>query len=181
MNQRQIYILVGLVLVLGGVLWHQMRPTQDYPQPQPSAGEEQQATANQSAAQQRPAAAPSVQTAQVNLDELLESVQEVEFDYDAERTSRNPMTPLAGPRFLAVGGAESPGAQPEPTQLEAALRAMRVSGILFDAANPLAVVNDEVVGEGAELSQGVRVSAIESDHVVLTMGETSIPIYIEEY
>lgn len=43
----------------------------------------------------------------------------------------------------------------------------RLSAILIAGARPVAIINDEAVAPGAELSDGSRVLTIERDHVVI--------------
>ena len=119
-------------------------------------------------------------TTNVDIDALTEEVREVEFDYEAERISRNPMAPRVGPTVMAAGdgGAEDDAAA-EIAEREQRLRRLRVTGIVHDGFNPMAVVNEDVVEVGAQLMNGAVVASIAPDHVVVELDDEMVTVYLE--
>ena len=110
----------------------------------------------------------------VNIDELLAGVKEVTFDYDAMRIDRDPLAAL-------VGGIVNPKTGvPEVFGGRGEILRKKITGIIFDANNPLAVVDDEVVGVGYTYPNGVKVQAIEKDKVIFQLGDSLIPVEMKE-
>lgn len=144
------------------------------------------------------AAAPAVrsqfQKAAVDVDLLSNSIQEISFDYDTERMQMNPMTPLVGPSAhvaMATSSAgESPGASPAfGGDAQTVLRAFRVTGILYDKGDPMAVVaypmkgqlTSEVVTRGYEFpDMNIQVIDIEQERVILDANGTQVSLQLEE-
>ncbi|GMU93225.1 MAG: hypothetical protein AMXMBFR4_22830 [Candidatus Hydrogenedentota bacterium] len=139
-----------------------------------------------------PAARSQFQKAAVDVDQLIAGIREVEFSYDTERMPTNPMSPLVGPmapRRLASG---QPGDEPAATSglsTQSALRNFRVTGILWDQYDPLAVMTypaqgqmaNEVVARGYTFPEfGFVVQNIEVDRVILNVNNTLVPIQLEE-
>jgi hypothetical protein len=138
-----------------------------------------------------PAPRSQFQKAQVDVDQLIAGIREVEFSYDTERMPTNPMTPLVGPmapRRLASGqtGGEAPTSG---LSTQSALRSFRVTGILWDQYDPLAVMTypahgqlaNEVVTRGYTFPEfGFVVQNIEVDRVILNVNDTLVPIQLEE-
>jgi hypothetical protein len=177
---------MGVVLVF--VIWYQFfRPDpslEGYQLPDQTTSEAEAAPGAPAA----PAAAPTegaqsqFREVTVDIDALIEGVQEVQFDYGLERPARNPMSPLVGPRYLR-GGEMEEGLQDEETlrvQAELMARAMRLTAIVWDEYDPFAVINNEVVSTGYAFSEGIVVEAIEENRVVLRVGDTLIPVTLEE-
>jgi hypothetical protein len=130
-----------------------------------------------------PAAAATTQaSAKIDLNELTESIQEVFFDYEAERSARNPMRPIVG-AVIDDGGPGSSG--DNSTMLIQLARAMILTGIIWDETRPLAVLDDQVVNEGftfykTEGSDGIVVHIIEQNRVILKVDDEQIPHNLEE-
>ena len=64
-------------------------------------------------------------------------------------------------------------------------RSMILTGIIWDKAHPLAVLNNEVVGEGHifdadKNSPGIVVDRIEQGRVILKVDEQLVPLNLEE-
>jgi len=207
---RKIAIIVVLGIAFVSVLWWQLRPSEEErrirenfakSQTQMAQGQTPAATtsapANAAQASRQgtataPAApAPGAQPASasqqsksvfkksnVDLDALLASVKEVDFDYQKERTERNPMRPLVGkntPSVVAAGG------RPVMSHAaEAIVRAMRVTGIVYNPKDPLAVINDQVVRKGNAFDSNLVVEDIEPTRVLLRANDAVIPIEMEE-
>ncbi|MBX7257481.1 MAG: hypothetical protein K1Y02_14045 [Candidatus Hydrogenedentes bacterium] len=148
--------------------------------------------AGQPAAAAKPAGAPNgaaanrsqFQKAEVDIDALIASIQEVTFDYDQERTRINPMTPLVGPMAPMRLAVSQPGAEGQETSQEDVqqiLRNLRLTGILWDKRDPMAVINDDIVTRGFEFPDtGVKVHDIEKDRVILNLNNVLVPLEMEE-
>ncbi|HOJ67288.1 MAG TPA: hypothetical protein PK379_09590 [Candidatus Hydrogenedentes bacterium] len=137
----------------------------------------------------------------INLEELLRSVDVQPVEYAKVRIQRNPMTPLVGQITPMKGylggeitegmaaGAPTPdfsGGQPVATNLSRILSSLsekQVTAIVYDPKNEsksIAVIDDEVVGVGYIYPNGVEVSAIEADRVILKVGDTLVPLEMKE-
>lgn len=180
MNKQRIIILAVLMVALCGVIYYQfflMDPMAGYE----TSAETQDAADEEESDETSPASPPETPiTSDVDIDALTEEVREVEFDYEAERISRNPMAPRVGPTVLAAGDGEAdnePAA--EISEREQRLRRLRVTGIVHDGVNPIAVVNEDVVEEGAQLINGATVASIAPDHVVVELDDETLTVYLE--
>ena len=76
------------------------------------------------------------------------------------------------------GGAEDDAAA-EIAEREQRLRRLRVTGIVHDGFNPMAVVNEDVVEVGAQLMNGAVVASIAPDHVVVELDDEMVTVYLE--
>lgn len=199
---KKIVIVVVLLVLFAGVLVWQLMPDKKYrqymanqnknpqttsPHPQPAGQRPATAApAAQATAAARPAASPAqgsvFTSSNVDLDTLLARVQEVEFDYESERLPRNPMRPLVGPMAPTKLSQGQEADQDSVTSFEAERIAsnMKVTGILFDEHNPMAVINGEVVSPGHHFPEGVVVDQIEEGRVTLRVQDALIPIELEE-
>lgn len=110
----------------------------------------------------------------VNIDELLAGVKEVTFDYDAMRIDRDPLAALVGGPLAQKNGI------PDVFGGRGEILRKKITGIIFDANNPIAVVDDEVVGVGYTYPNGVKVHAIEKDKVIFQLGDSLIPVEMKE-
>lgn len=144
------------------------------------------------------AAAPATQAstfqkADVNIDELIAGIKEVDFDYDQVAMDKNPMTPLVGPfapqRIAATGEEGSGKTAPMRQDIQALVRNLQVTGIMWDKYDPMAVIRfpvqgesiSEVVTRGFEFpDMGVTVHNIEKDRVILNINGVEVPIELEE-
>ena len=107
------------------------------------------------------------QKVDVDLDQLLQEIKVVDFDYAKEHTDRDPTLPLVGDSMaLRVRAARLAATQDTDDLIMAASRKV-VTGIMWDVNRPLAVVDNEVVTVGFEFEDTIVVKAIERDHVVL--------------
>ena len=168
-NQRNRVILLGAlgVLVLG-VIWFQFFRTPGAAVPGASAV----AHTTQEAVHQ----AESVfQEVDFNIQDLVQSIKEVDFDYAQVQQVRDPLAPLVGgSSYLRTAEAEN-GAPTTPDH-DIIFKANRktVTGIVWDAARPMAVLSemgepDEIVGTGYEFGGGIVVKEIEPNRVVLSL------------
>ncbi|MDZ4860352.1 MAG: hypothetical protein SGI88_15350 [Candidatus Hydrogenedentes bacterium] len=149
-----------------------------------------------------PGAAPPVPKSQfqksaVDVGQLIQSIKEIDFSYDTDRMARNPMTPLVGataPAAFATASEEggTPGAITMVMpggDAQSVLRSFRVTGILWDKRDPMAVVTypvkgeltSEVITRGFTFPEsGIVVSDIDQEHVVLDANGTLVSLQLEE-
>lgn len=197
MPKGQIIVLVLLVVVAGFFIYRALLSSGETPPPaaatkpaaqQPAAGPNAgtpAAVPDATKAATAPAAnaASAFKQSNVNIDELLASIKEVDFDYALERETRDPMTPLVGKHALTqYMAAENGGAANALNSGEAQRLAMNmtVTGIVWDKKSPMAVVNNEVVYPGYVFDSGIAVESIEPTRVLLRVGDSVIPKELEE-
>ena len=135
------------------------------------------------------------QKAAVDVNQLIASIQEITFDYDTDRMQVNPMTPLVGPSAHQVLASTTPGGEGPGTTFapggdsQTILRTFRVTGILWDKGDPMAVVaypakgqlTSEVVTRGFEFpDMGIKVIDIEQERVILDANGTQVSLQLEE-
>ncbi|NIA14464.1 MAG: hypothetical protein GWP08_10305 [Nitrospiraceae bacterium] len=175
-SQRNKTILViGLVVVLAGVLIFQFAHK---PARSPAAASKKtQATGQVTTGE-------SVKVAQlretdVDIRAMQASIKEVDFDYDRERQARDPLTPLVGALARRTDDQAVPDETVPPAILGEVL-SKTVSGIVWDARRPVAVVDNEVVYPGYQYPDGTSVAAIEPGKVVFKVGDSLIQVELEE-
>ena len=211
-QRRNVIILIVLGIVTLGILYWQLFTESDFDrqyrenQEKAAAGTTDTApgaaTPVPGAATPAPvAAAPggavvaqasAFQKADVNIDELIAGIKEVDFDYDAVAADVNPMTPLVGP-FAPKRVTASEDGGPEAVQvrqdIQQLVRNLRVTGIMWDQYDPMAVIRfpvqgetiSEVVTRGFEFPDlGVTVHDIQTDRVILNINGVEVPIELEE-
>lgn len=172
-NKKQIIVLAVLLLALGGALWFFIFKGS----PGGPAIQAGQNTANQGAldglmaAQTVPNSRISsvFQESSVDLQELIQNIMEVEFNYAEEHDARNPTAALVGDAMLfrAMRNKVAEGSQAENLLYEASRK--KVTGIIWDETEPLAVIDDQVVSVGFEFDEPIVVKSIQHDHVVLAL------------
>jgi len=182
-NQKQVILAAVLAVVAVGVILYQFVLAGDPTPPPPPAST---ATAGKTARpapaargqQARAAGADArLQTVEVDADQLLQGIQQVQFDYARARVERNPMAPLVG-RVNLARTASAAAAQATTTMRDVILK--RVTGIVWDSFSPAAVVDDEVVSVGHTYDNGVRVYAIEPSRVIFLVGDSLVPVELKE-
>jgi hypothetical protein len=142
-----------------------------------------------------PAVKSQFQKASVDIDQLIASIKEISFNYDTDRMQVNPMTPLVGPSaHQALASATSTGETPGASlasggDSQAILRTFRVTGILWDKRDPMAVVTypvkgqltSEVVARGYTFPDlNIKVIDVEQERVILDAGGTQVSLQLEE-
>jgi len=187
-QDRNKYIALGvLVLAAIGVVIYQNTRTPEFvsgPGATQRPATDRSATPAPRAAATTPAPGSAFVQTDVDIDQLLDSVQEVDFNYDLERLTRNPMTPLTG-RPGDVAPVAGPGTRADSPALAIA-RSMVITGILYDENEPIAVLENkteqqvDVVNIGHEFPIGILVESIEESRVVLRVGDMRIPKLLEE-
>lgn len=106
----------------------------------------------------------------VEINALIQGIQEVTFVYANVHEPRDPMNPLVGSNAILYNPqiAQLTSERIDDNLLYEAQRKM-VNGIIWDPDNPLAVIDDEVVGIGHQIHQYIFVKDILHDHVVLSI------------
>lgn len=175
-NRKQIIMAAVLGVVLVGVLVYQFLIAGGPKPPTPPKGETA-TTRTASAKSTSHAAEPArLKKVDVNLDQLLRNIEVVNFEYNNERISRNPMTPLVGRIFTAEGATVDSG----PVINEFSIRQKAVSGIIYSEFSPVAIIDDEVVSEGHQYADGVVVTRIEPKRVWFQWRDSLIPVEMKE-
>jgi len=164
-NPQQLAILIGLILVVVGVGVYQYMNVAGAP-------------ARPSSAATAPAGGNTIEdigqiqdVSQADLDELVLAVSQDIIDYAQERVQRNPMLPVIGGPPTGEGEDEYLPPPPVP---------YKVTGILYDAYDPMAVVDGNVVTVGYEFQDGSRIYAIERQQIVIQKGDQVFPVRLEE-
>ncbi len=193
----QLYAAAALVVLLVGVLIFQFTRSSPSPPAPPRSGAAttpapaNAATKTAAAAKGAPAAKTAgkaaadktqIKKADVNIEELLAGIKEVDFDYDKERLARDPLMPLVGTMVKTKGEGEEGGAEQGSVPQATPVTVMNkvVSGILWDANRPMAVVDNEVVYPGYTYADGTVVESIERDLVVFRVGDSLIQVQLKE-
>lgn len=180
-NRKQIILAGILGVVLVCVLVYQLLIAGGPTPPQTTASSTASSSGGGSAAgapaAQSPATPPTrLKKVDVDLDALLRNIEVVNFVYDNERISRNPMTPLVGRIFNTAEGAETSG----PVINEFSIRQKSVSGIIYNEFSPVAIIDDEVITEGHQYADGVVVTRIEPKRVWFQWRDSLIPVELKE-
>lgn len=165
-NKKQIIILgtlgVVLVAVLGNAVLGGKKPTAHAKQ-----------TGAKTSAKSASAAAEGgkvesvFQKVDVDLDLLVQEIKVVEFEYELERADRDPTLPLVGDSMLLRARTAMAGADHDPEDLMFVAKRKKVTGIIWDKANPLAVIDNDVVTVGFTFEEPIFVKSIERDRVIL--------------
>ena len=115
----------------------------------------------------------------VDIQALLSSIKEVDFDYDREREARDPLTPLVGALARRMDE-QTASDETVPPAILGDILSKTVSGIVWDARRPVAVVDNEVVYPGFQYPDGTSVAAIDPGKVVFKVGDSLIQVELEE-
>jgi hypothetical protein len=114
-----------------------------------------------------------------DMESMLTSVVEETFDYAANHIARDPMVPLVGYINPETQAQADPAAPLPPPRLSL-IRTKRVTGIVFDTNDPMAIVDNEVIYPGYTYPDGVVVDSITEDSVVFRFDESKITVELEE-
>lgn len=199
-NKKQIIIAAVLGVILVGVLVKQFVLTPGGKTAAPAAGGAKTAQAGKPSLD-KAAASGSLQQVDIDIEALIKSVEVEPINYATVRVARNPMDPLVGGALQNLGAGpteqggvtsangepgQDPAADPNamqqpnaPTPLTEAY-SKRVTGIVWDVSNPVAVVDDEVVSVGHVFPNGTQVYSIEPSRVILKVGDSTIPIEMKD-
>lgn len=182
-DQKKAIMLGVLLLVAVGVVIYQFMGSSGGATPSSKPAASAGGTAGGGASAAKPAAgkaAPAGPTrlveVNVNIDELLEGVEEVTFNYETMRIDRDPLAALVGGPLKRDDGAGAVLTATGPMEI---LR-KKITGIIYDEYDPVAVVDDEVIHIGHQYPNGVKVHAIERDKVIFQLGDALIPVEMKE-
>jgi hypothetical protein len=159
-DPKQLKILIALIIGVVGAVGYQFMG---------SSGDPAAAGAGAGAKKTAAKAAEPVERfveVDVNIDTLLEGIKAVNFDYAAERVSRDPLTPLVGllsEQVSAQAASDAAPGAPGSNRMEIFLK--KISGIVWDKYDPRAVIDNEVVGIGHTYPSGVQIFKIEEKRV----------------
>lgn len=108
--------------------------------------------------------------ADIEITRLIQDIKEVDFIYAEVHEARDPMNPLIGTGIVlhqagGIAGEDGIGGE----NLLYFAESKRIQGIIWDSKNPLAVIDDEVVGVGYRLHEQIYVKDITESHVVLSV------------
>jgi len=194
-NKKQIIIAVVLCVALVGVLVYQFGFAGGSAAPASSRASNTKAGSTKGT--ERVALEKDIE---INIDELLRSVDVQPVEYAKVRVQRNPMDPLVGqvtpmsgffggePEGGALAGqtpdfSGAPSAVGNLSRILSSLAEKQVTAIVYDPqnkGNSIAVIDDEVVGVGYIYPNGVEVQAIEADRVILKVGDRQVPLEMKE-
>jgi hypothetical protein len=110
----------------------------------------------------------------IDVKDLLQKVEGVNFDYQQARTDRDPMKALIGRGSSSVDAGVAPVLTPGGVQRKS------ITGIVWDQYSPRAVVDGEVVGIGHVYADGVEVYDIEEKRVTFKVGDSLIRVEMKE-
>jgi len=182
-KKKQIIVAGALGAVLLGVLVYQLVLAGD--PPPPSANAEKTASGGKTPAPAKTAAKPKkgeevnlLQATEINIEELMKSVEVQPIDYSAVKIARNPMSPLVGV-IVVEGEVEIPIGEGENQRKH--VRPKEVTGIIWDDVSPVAIIDNMVVNEGYIFADGVEVQSIEPTRVLLKSGDSIVPLEMKEF
>ena len=184
-KKKQIIMVAVLGAVLAGVLFYQLvlagPPT---PGSVPGGDNKKETAADTStpttttsrSASRGGSSGNLLETTEIDIEELTQSVEVQPIDYSAVRIGRNPMAPLVGgvneQQFIPEG---------EDKKIVVTKRQREVTGIIWDEVNPVAIIDNMVVPEGYVFEDGVVVQVIEPTRVLLKVGEQLLPLEMKEF
>lgn len=169
-NRKQIIILAVLVVAVIGVVGYQLMGT----------GGSTPSGTRKTAAKKSVEDVVRFEESEVQVDDLLDAIRVVNFDYAAERVSRDPMAPLVGLMAEARQAAQGADAAPSPGQNRMEILQKKISGIVWDKYDPRAVIDNEVVGIGHTYPSGVQIYNIEEKRVTFKDGDSLIHRDLED-
>lgn len=167
-NKKQVIMMIVLIVVAVGVVGFQMK---DLILPPSSSSSGNKAQTTQIAKNQK------MNVVEVNIDDLLQGIAAVDFDYATERINRDPMRPLIGTN--RVRGDLDGGEDVRPGDYSDVMQ-KNVTGILWDEHDPVAIVDNEVVTLGYTYPNGIVVQEIGRDGVTFKVNDLLIPVTMEE-
>jgi len=171
-NRKQIIILAVFVVALIGALVYMFNSMPQGTGPGASASAAKPGGAGKTPAGAEPFSRPAFEG---DLNDLLAGIAEVTFDYRLAAGDRpSPMRPK-----VASGPIVNPDQRGGGIRIYDVQR-MRIGGIIWDEASPYAVIEGEVVTNGHDYGNGLKVRAIEQDRVIFDLDGYEIPVEMEE-
>lgn len=114
----------------------------------------------------------------VDVDQLLDAMKAVNFDYASSRISRNPMAPLVGLLNEQADSDAAAAVRPGQNRMEIFLK--KITGIVWDKVDPRAVIDNEVVSIGYTYPSGVQIYNIEEKRITFKDGDSLIHRDLED-
>ena len=189
-NGKKIIFLIALLVLGGAAVWYAFQPTPEQLAKSERFRKEREARAQgQTAVKSASKPAAGAQDdgivsqfveSDVDIVALQRNIQDVDFEYNIERLSRDPMSPLIG---LLTSTSSANQGQPQlgaDQRLIQTARLKSVSGIVWDDANPFAVIDNEVVTTGYAYPEGIVVDEILPDHVVFRVNDARVEVELKE-
>lgn len=181
-DKNKIIVLGVMMAVLAGVIFWQFTKGAGTTPPPTAPQAPRSADAPETSAS---GAAPQVVQSQfkdvdVNLDQLVQEIKEVDFAYLPE--GRNPMLPLVGRTYFAKqnGDQDSPAGL-ESFELMAIAQRMSLTGLIWDPADPVAVIDNTIVRPGHVFADlDIRVSEIRPTSVTLEVEDSLVELTLED-
>lgn len=165
--------IVAIVLCVVAVIVVVLRIRSGFAPSKPSArsGAKAKTATGQAVAQVSKAAvsSPEPSLSAKGYQEFISTLEESDIDFDQKKL-RNPMTPLvreAGKGRTGSKGAKQPG-PPIETLTNAQSLGYSIEGIVWDELEPLALINNQVVGVGDRLEDESLIVAITKKKVRFT-------------
>lgn len=189
-NQRQIIIAIVLGIILVGVLFYQFvlnkpRPATPTPTAKRSQQQSSKASASGTLTERKINVGeikPSIETLEENVDEVIENlltaIQIVQFNYQEIVPPRNPMTPLVGIEETSMFETETPIPHTEVTPGQ--VIAKRISAIIWDDYQPLAIIDDKLVSEGYTFPDRIQVYKIDKNRIIFKIEDALFPVRLKE-
>jgi hypothetical protein len=113
---------------------------------------------------------------QIDIQELIQNIQPVEFIYDEVKTARDPSVPITkgtvGTNIEPIFDPDGPAV--DPTSLVYLAQLKTVTGIIYDEKDPIAVIDGSVVNVGFEFRETPDAQPI----IVKTIGRDSVTLSI---
>lgn len=181
-NRKKAIVLGALGLALAAVLWFQFSGSNSAPAASSAATKtamNQPGVAVGTGNATVPQVGSVFNKSDVDIHALIQSVKEVEFDYEELHISRNPTLPLIGGVSTFRARLAEGDEDISPDDLLYAANRKQLTGILWNKARPLAVVDDEVVYVGYRFPEPIEVKAIEPNRIVLAIDGQDVEIVKE--
>lgn len=184
-KQKIILAVLGVVLI-GAILRAVLTsPTPPLPPGagadanQPNAPQQSTAAAAPASAGTAPAptAAATPQTAGIDIEQLRASLKTDIFQYTEYKIERDVFRPLVGEQSYATGETTGEG-PPPPVNLLA--DTMDLTGIIWDASRPMAIINQQIVYPGYRFGSGITVDSIEQSRVLLRVSDDTVALELQE-
>ena len=179
-NRKKAIVLGALGVALAAVMWFQFAGSKpDAVTPPVQTAKNQPGVPVGAGSSAVPQVGSVFQRSNVAIQQLIQSVREVEFDYMVAHLSRNPTLPLVGGvSYLRARALEGEDEFSVDDLLYAANR-KQLTGILWNAFRPLAVVDDSVVHVGYRFAEPIEVKAIEQNRIVLAIDGQDVEVVKE--
>lgn len=180
-DKNKIIVLGVMMAVLAGVIvWQVTKGSGTTPPAAPRAPRSTGAAETPASGGAPQAVQSQFKDVDVNLDQLVQEIKEVDFAYLPE--GRNPMMPLVGRTYFAKrnSGEDSPAGL-ESFELMAIAQRMSLTGLIWDPADPVAVIDNTIVRPGHVFPDlDIRVREIRPASVTLEVEDSLVELTLED-